>query len=478
MKYENVKFVEDARNKIIDGVNLIVDAIQVSYGPQGHQVAIANPNGVKLTKDGATIALAVNDKDPYVQMGIELIRNVSKATADSVGDGSSTVAILAREIINRYRNCEEDPTALWQKLQSKTNRILARINEKKLEISSKEDLVKVATLSANNNAQIGQIIADAYEKVGRDGLVTFEESEEIADRVEYTNGFRIESGYASPYFINTPKGECILEDVFVYVSDAKMEEVKEVVALADKAMKMKKSLLLVAPGFDSEIYIFLKANLDLLKSCTVITPNYRNYRQVMTSDIRDIIGKECICQKVICTNKYTTFIGCDSDKEAIDKKVEELRATVAEKAVSPFDLEFAKKRLANFTSGIATIKVGGWSQTEIGSKMDLYEDAINSTHQALIGGVVPGGGKALSSMIELRPNDYAFDCNEYGPFGEVLYTPTRLLQTETETWDDMIEKGIIEPFNTCKTTLENAVSIACQILSCDCAIIAKYDTNF
>ena len=466
----NVKFAEEAREKIIEGVNLIVDAIQVSFGPDGKQVAIQNPNGVKLTKDGATIAMAVNDPDPYVSMGIDLIRNVSKATADSVGDGSSTVTILAREIINQFKDCK-NPIELSRKLQVHVKESLEYLESKKTEIKSQEDLFKVATLSANNDPTIGKIIAEAYYKVGKDGLVTFEESEEIADRVEYTSGFRIESGYSSPYFINTPKGECVLEDVFVYVSDTKMDEVKEVITLADKAMKMHKSLLLVAPGFDSEIYIFLKANLDLLKSGTVITPNYRNYRQIMTDDIKDILGESCICQKVISTSQYTTFIGCDSNKENIDKKVVELRATLEEKSVSPFDLDFAKKRLANFTSGIATIKVGGWSQTEISSKMDLYEDAINSTHQALIGGILPGGGKGLEAMV--APLPIGLD-----KFNNVLETPSRLLNTKKETWESMMEKGIIEPFNTCKTTLENATSIACQILSCDCAIISNYNTQF
>lgn len=465
MMYENVKFAKDAREKMIEGVNLIVDAIQVSYGPNGHQVAIKEGDRVKVTKDGATIATAVGHPDPYVQIGIDLIREISRKTAEDVGDGSSTVTILAREIIKQFQNCE-DPITTFRDLQNYVSEILEWLNTKKTLINSKEDLLKVATLSANNDPQIGSIIAEAYSKVGKDGMVTFEESEEVMDKVEFTEGFRIESGYSSPYFINTAVGTCELEDVYVHISETPMNELAEVINLADEAMGLKKSLLLVAPGFESSIYIFLKANLDLLKSCTVITPNYRNYRQIMQDDIKDIIGDSKICKKVICNNKYTTFIGYDSNKDKVDEKVKLIQQIIEEEAVSPFDLEFAKKRLANFTSGIATIKVGGWTQTEISSKMDLYEDAINSTHQALMGGILPGGGKALEAIT----HNFVIPQNIQN-FFNVLNKPSELLLTKSDTWESMMEKGIIEPFNTCKTTLENAVSIAGQILSCNCAII-------
>lgn len=465
MMYENVKFAKDARERMIEGVNLIVDAIQVSYGPNGHQVAIKEGDRVKITKDGATIATAVAHPDPYVQIGIDLIREISRKTAEDVGDGSSTVTILAREIIKQFQNYE-DPITTFRDLQNYVSEILEWLNTKKTLITSKEDLLKVATLSANNDPQIGFIISEAYNKVGKDGMVTFEESEEVMDKVEFTEGFRIESGYSSPYFINTAVGTCELEDVYVHISETPMNELSEVINLADEAMGLKKSLLLIAPGFESSIYIFLKANLDLLKSCTVITPNYRNYRQIMQDDIKDIIGDSKVCKKVICNNKYTTFIGYNSNKDKVDEKVKLIQQIIEEEAVSPFDLEFAKKRLANFTSGIATIKVGGWTQTEISSKMDLYEDAINSTHQALIGGILPGGGKALEAITQ----NFVIPQNIQN-FFNVLNKPSELLLTKSDTWESMMEKGIIEPFNTCKTTLENAVSIAGQILSCNCAII-------
>lgn len=467
MNYENVKFANDAREKIIEGVNLIVDAIQVSFGPNGYQVAIKD-NSVKITKDGATIATAVNHPDPYVQIGIDLIREISRKTAEDVGDGSSTVTILAREIIERFKICE-DPISTFRILQSYVDEVLKWLDTQKMEISSEEDLVKVATLSANNDQQIGKVIAEAFYRVGKNGMVTFEESEDIADHIEYTEGFRIETGYSSPYFINTPKGTCELENVYVHVSDTKMEEVKEVIALADKAMNMHKSLLLIAPDFESEIYIFLKANLDLLKSCTIIAPNFRNYRQIMMDDIRDIIGESLTCQKIICDSKHTTFIGYNPNKEKIDSKLKFLNNTIEEEVVNPFDLEFAKKRRANFTSGIATIKVGGWTQTEIKSKMDLYEDAVNSTHQALLGGILPGGGIALAEVTKHFVIPEAIS-----PFFDVLLKPSQILRTSSESWESMLNKGIIEPFNTCKTTLENSVSIAGQILSCNCAIINNF----
>lgn len=468
MVNESVKFADDARSRIIEGVNLIVDAIQVSYGPNGHQVAIMGNGGVKVTKDGATIASAINHPDPYVQIGIDLIREISRKTAEDVGDGSSTVTILAREIINQFKDCN-DPISLFRDLQDYVEEIIKWLKTQKKTISSKEELIRVATLSANNNHEIGSIIAEAYDHVGKDGMVTFEESEDICDHVEYTEGFRVESGFSSPYFINTPQGNCELENVYVHVSETKMDELKEVITLADNAVRTGKSLLLIAPDFNSEIYIFLKANINELKSCTMIAPNYRNYRRIMLDDIRDVIGESKTCQKVIITPKNSTFVGYESNVENIKEKVEFLNKTIEEESVTPFDLEFAKKRRANFTSGIATIKVGGWTKTEVSSKMDLYEDAVNSTHQALIGGILPGGGKAINAI-----RDQFVIPERITNFFNVLAKPSQLLKTTDETWESMLEKGVIEPFTTCKTTLENAVSIAGQILSCNCAIINNF----
>lgn len=456
----NVIFKNEAKEKLIEGVNLITDAISVTYGPKGLQCAIKSHCGVKLTKDGATVAQSVNSQDPYVSMGIELIREISKKTADEVGDGSSTVAILARAIIEKFKGVQ-DSIELYRELQNYTDKVISTLKEWSIPIESKEDICKVASLSANNDTKIGNIIAEAYYKVGKNGLVTFEQSDEAIDRIEYSKGFRVDSGYSSPYFINTSKGTCELENVLVYISDTKMDEVKEVIALAEEAMKQKKSLALIAPEFNSEIYIFLKSNLELLKSCTIISPNFRNYRQIMMDDIKDILGETSSCQKIICDSKTTTFIGYQSNTENINKKIDLIQNIIKDNVMNQFDIDFNKKRLANFTSGIATIYVGGYSRAELLSKMDLYEDAVNATKQALLDGVLPGGGAALLKVSKDYDND----------FGEILQTPAKLLRTLDISYNEMLKRGILEPYNVTKATLVNAVSIAGQILSCNCAIV-------
>ncbi|MDO4465416.1 MAG: TCP-1/cpn60 chaperonin family protein [Bacillota bacterium] len=463
MNYANVKFGNECRDKLIEGVNLVADAVACTYGPNGRNVIIRTPGGVKITKDGYNVASMVNDQDPYIMMGVEIIQDICKKTAKDVGDGTSTSAILARAIVNKYKDCE-DPIQVTRDLSTFTDKVISYLEEYKLNVKSKEDLVKVAALSANNDQTIGNLIADAFDKVGKDGIVTFEESEDVKDRVEYTEGFRIDNGFSSPYFINTSKGTCELENVLVYISETKMEELNDVVKLADRAVKEKRSLLLLAPEFDSEILVFLSSNTNLLKSCTVISPNHRNFREIMLKDMRALLGTSSVCKRVSITKDHTTFMGCDSDQEEVAKRVEEIRNTLRDSRLGDIELEFYKKRLANFTSGIATIYVGGYSKVEAKERYDRIEDAVCATQAALDGGILPGGGVMLREVAEaLFKQDPSFY--------EVLKTPSNLLHTEKNSPKEMFDNGVIEPFLVTKTVLQNAVSTASLILTADAAVL-------
>ena len=465
MKYENVKFGVDCRSKIIEGVNLAADAVAVTYGPFGRNALIKTQEGIKITKDGYHTAMMVNDRDPYVSMGIDIIQNICKKTAKDIGDGTSTSAILAREIVNKYKNTE-DPIATSRKLQEYVSKVIEDLRKNKREADGLSDLIKVATVSANNDLIIGELVGKTFEKVGKDGIVTFEESEDVKDRVEYTEGFRIDNGYSSPYFINTPKGNCELENVMVYISDIKMEELKKVVDLADSAVKNKKSLLLIAPEFDSEILVFLSQNLELLKSCTVISPNHRNFREIMLRDMRALLGPSSSCKKVIITKNNTTFLGCTSNNEEVEKIVHNIREIISEGNLNEYDLSFHKKRLANFTSGIATIYVGGYSQVEMKERYDRVEDAVYATHAAMTDGVLAGGGTSLAEVC----NNEIVDGN-FADFLDLLKAPQRILKTTNKTSEDMYNAGVIEPFLVTKTVLENAVSTASLVLTADVAIL-------
>ena len=243
-----------------------------------------------------------------------------------------------------------------------------------------------------------------------------------------------------------------------------MDEVKPVIAMAEQAVKDKKSLLLIAPEFDSEILVFLSSNLNLLKSCTVISPAHRNYRNILIEDMRALLGSSMECKKVIITKDTTTFLGCESDKEKVDNIVKEVRATIEAGELNDFDLNFHKKRLANFTAGIATIYVGGYSQVEVRERYDRIEDAVCATQAAMEEGIVTGGGitllKASENLFEL--------CDEtQSKFLDILKTPNRLLGVSN------VDETVIEPFLVTKISLENAVSTASMILTADVAIIGN-----
>ena len=466
MTHDNVLFKQEARDLIIEGVDLATRAIATTYGPNGQNVLIKTGENIKSTKDGATVIQAVNSPNPYVQMGINVIREASVKTAKTVGDGSTTVAILADSIV---KVCKDHPAPVQvaRNLRRLSDGVIKFLESKKRIIKTKKDLTKVATLAANNDSAIGELIAEAFSHVGKDGIVTFKESEEVKDRIEYSEGFRIENGYESPYFINTTKNECVLENAIVYISDVKLEESKEIHELAGKAYKEGKSLLLIAPEFDSGLTMFLIRNLfnsdgtPRLKSCMVISPNFGAFREAMLEDMRIILG-DSTCNKVVITKESTTFSGYKPNQEKLQGRIEAVRKIIDAGELPEQELDFHKKRLANFTSGIATIFVGGYSKVEMKERYDRFEDAIMATQCALIGGVLPGGGTALALAAEETPSAL---------FAEILRTPINLLNTQIKTQEEAYARGVIEPFLVVKATIENSVAVASTILTTNCAIL-------
>lgn len=482
MEYVNVKFGEEAKRKIIEGAELAINAVSTTYGPMGNTVLIKERGVLKSTKDGATVIKSVNDPDPFVQMGIDVIKEASIKTAQTVGDGSTTVAIIAGQLI-KYLKTVENPTKIALQLRKHFNSIIEFLNKNKKQIETKEDLLKVATLSANNDITIGKVIAEAFDKVGKDGLVTFQESEDVKDRIEYTEGFRIDNGYESPYFINNSKNECVLTDVIIKISDVKLEESREIQELAGKAYKENKSLLLIAPEFDSGLTMFLARNMfnqdgsTKLQSCTVISPCFGAMREIMLEDMRILFGNHC--DKVIITKDSTTFMGFTST-DALQNRIQSIRDILNNNNLSEIEQNFHKKRLANFTSGMATIYVGGYSKVEMKERYDRFEDAIMATQCALDGGILPGGGRALAVAAEHLGTESLLRPVLTAPF-EILCNGYELQEKDKGMWygynartkkeGDMYTMGIIEPFLVVKATLENAIAVASTILTTNCIIL-------
>ena len=520
MNYENVKFGSDARSKIIEGANLATSAVETTFGPNASCVMIRKNGLLKSTKDGATVMDSVNDPDPYIQMGIDVIKEASIRQAKTVGDGSTTVAILANEIINQYKD-NPDPIKVSRYLKQAGEEIIEYLKKYKKEISSLEDIKKVATLAANNDPIIGNLIAEAFYKVGKEGLVTYQESEDVKDRVEYTEGFKIDNGYESPYFINTSKNECVLENCIVYISDTKLDEGKEMENIAGKAYREGKSLLLIAPEFDSGLTLFLSRNMfnqdgsKKLMSCEVVSPNFGVMRETMLEDMRILFGESSECEKVVITKDSTTFIRYHPS-DRLEERIQSVRDILKDSILSEIEEMFHQKRLANFTSGMATIYVGGFSKVEMKERCDRFEDAIMATKCAMDGGILPGGGLALAKAglatcdTEYTRLDAEFNV-DFGTENEdkivnVLKAPFRKInKAEPENtrkqitisfnngnpikgeylvpldfWEgntkdcfpvNFYEKGIIDPYLVVKATIENAISVASTILTTNCAIL-------
>ena len=480
MEYENVKFGKECRDKIIEGINLAANAVACTFGPNGRNAIVRDNGGLLITKDGYHTAMCVNDPDPYVSMGIDIIQDICRKTAYDVGDGTSSSSILAAKLINTFKDYP-NPIEVMRTLKNKVAQVISAIEQTAKPCDCYDDYYKVALVSANGDTEIAKLVADAFYQVGENGIVMFEESDEVKDSIEYSQGFRVESGYASPYYINTGKKTCELENVLVYISDTKIEEVKLVLGLAKQARDNNQSLLLVAPEYDSEIHVFLNQNKSQLQSCAIYSPNRGVYRQMMLDDMKEILKYEKVVKKIIVTNKTTTFV---DDFKVSDNTIKTIREFLFNPQLPELDRQFHQKRLANFTGKLATIYVGGFSKLEMKERFDRIEDAVCAVRAAREGGIVVGGGLTLANLcnneaseMEFDFGDKAIDLELTDDFLKVLKYPAELLGTINESKATLKSAGIYEPFLVVKTVLENAISTAALVLTTDVAIL-KYNNNF
>jgi chaperonin GroEL len=485
---ENILFNENAQSALIKGVNLIGEAVSTTFGPNGRNVIIKGSSNIYITKDGATVARYVEDNNPFVNAGIDLIKGIATKTATDVGDGTTTATILAQSLINSLKGKKENPITISRELEKEVKTVIEYLEKNKKTITSVEDLIKVATISTNNDVELGKLIAETYFKVTKDGVVNVEDSQDANNSVVFSQGIKLETGYNSPYFINTNKNTCELENVIVGIFRIPLTEIKEIDEICGKAIRDKKSLLLIAPKIDSTILRTLIQNNSSgnLKSCYIPSPGHGIYRETLLCDIENIMGETMLCDKVIVSKDNTILIGTNNkNQEIIDANVDNIKKTISNSNVE-FDINFNRKRLANYIGGIATIFVGGFSQIEIQEKKDRIEDALCAVKAAMNEGILPGGGMALlraSLKLELKY------------LTEILKKPNQLLQigvdiSEENSWLDlsnfweginlktsekgnMYEMGIVDPFLVTKIALENAVSVASLILTNGCAIITN-----
>jgi chaperonin GroEL len=516
MSYKHVMFRSAAREKVLRGAAQLADAVRVTLGPKSKSVLIQKKWGAPLVcNDGVTIAKEFQLKDPEENLGAQMLRQAAEKTGDLVGDGTSTATILAHAIYaDGVRNVAAGASAIDLKrgLDRGLAAAVGALRTLSKPVGSRKEKAQVATISAHNDPVIGELVADAMEKVGGDGVITVEESKTIDTSLEVVEGLQFDRGYISPYFVtDTAALESVLEEAYVLVCDRKLNIIKDIIPLLEKVAKAGKPILFIAEEIEGEALATLIVNRvrGVLKSCAVKAPGFGDRRKAMLEDIAILTGGQVISEEVglkledaklaqlgrakriVVDKDNTTIIGGEGERRQIDGRIRSIRKEI-EDTKSEYDREKLEERLAKLAGGVAVIRVGAPSESEMKAKKEALDDAISSTKAAVAEGIVPGGGLAL-----LRAS-VAVSAMEAQTFGDertgiqilrrALEAPARQIAENSaadggvvvdrmlngagntgfdaarKQFVDLIEAGIIDPVKVVRIALENAVSVASVLL--------------
>jgi chaperonin GroEL len=520
----------DAREKLVTGIDTLADAVVSTLGPNGRNVVISKANEpIKSTKDGVTVAKNINLKDPIKESGVQLVKQAAIQTADSAGDGTTTSTLLAREIIKKGLssiNRGVNSVEVKRGIDYATKKVVDCLKEKVAEdISSEEQLEQVATISANNDPEVGKLIASAIDKVGRDGVVHIEESKSGETYLETVEGMQFDRGYKSHFFVtDNSTMTCTLENPYILIADHKFSTVKDLLPILESVSTTNKSLLIIASDIDNEALATLIVNKarGTLKVAAVKAPEFGDRQKLVLEDIAVLTGGQVFdknkgmklekfswdwfgeARTVTITKDQTTIVDGKGKVEDINCRVGELQSQI-ENAASPFEMEKLQDRLGRMVGGVSIIHVGGYNETEMHEKKDRVDDALNATKAALEEGIVPGGGAALiyaSEALNHKDSSLSQDfclgidlvkqaC--YKPLEQILtnagYGPSTIYETintildSNDTWTgfdlknesyiDMRKSGIIDPTKVTRTALENASSVAGTVLLTECVVVEE-----
>ncbi len=516
MAHKQVLFRSAAREKILRGATQLTDAVRVTLGPRSKAVLIERKWGTPIVcNDGVTIAKEFDLKDPEENLGARMLRQAAEKTGDMVGDGTSTSTILAHAIFaDGVRNVVAGASAIDIKrgLDRATKRAVEALKALSRPVKTRKETTQVAAISAHNDPAIGELVADALEKVGSEGVITVEESKTTETAVDVVEGMRFDRGFLSPYFITNPeKMEAVMEDTLILISDRKIGVLKDLLPLLDEVVKSGRSLLVVAEDVGGEALATLIVNhiRGGLKSCAVKAPGFGDRRKAMLEDIAILTGGQVVSEdiglklehvtiaqlgsakRIVVDKENTTIIGGSGDRRQISGRVEQIRREI-EKTTSDYDKEKLQERLAKLAGGVAVIRVGAPSESEMKSKKEAFDDAISATKAAVAEGIVPGGGLALLRCVDVVSQEES-KCEGDEKTGvqilkRALEVPTRQIAENSaadggvvvarmlggkgnEGFDagrkeyvDLIEAGIIDPTKVVRVALENAVSVASVLL--------------
>lgn len=519
MSVKQVLFGSAAREKILRGATQLVDAVRVTLGPRSKSVLIQKAYGAPIVcNDGVTIAKEFELKDPEENLGAQMLRQAAERTGDVVGDGTSTSTILAHAIFaDGLRNVVAGASAIDLKrgLDRGTTAAVEALRKMSRPVQTRKEKAQVAAIAAHNNPAIGELIADAMEKVGNEGVITVEESQTTETALDVVEGMQFDHGFLSPYFVTNPeKMEAVLEDAFVLLSDRKISNLNDVLPLLDKIVKAGRPLLLIAEDIESEALATLVVNQlrGVLKSCAVKAPGFGDRRKAMLQDIASLTGGTIISEelglklekadlaqlgqakRVVVDKDNTTIIGGGGDRGKIDGRIQQIRREI-EKTDSDYDREKLQERLAKLSGGVAVIRVGAPAEAEMKTKKEALDDAISATKAAVAEGIVPGGGLALLRCIAAIADEES-KCQDDEKTGlqilkRALEAPTRQIAENSaadggvvvarmlggegnlgfdaarKQYVDLIEAGIIDPTKVVRVALENAVSVASVLLLCE-----------
>ncbi|HLE98775.1 MAG TPA: chaperonin GroEL [Gaiellaceae bacterium] len=523
MAHKELKFSEDARRSLERGVNTLADAVKVTLGPKGRYVVLDKKFGAPtITNDGVTIAREIEVEDPFENQGAQLVREVATATNDVAGDGTTTATVLAQAIVREgLKNVAAgaNPMALKRGIEKAVDTVVENLKEQSTEVAGKEDIARVATISSRER-EIGDVIADAIEKVGKDGVVNVEEGQTFGLELEFTEGMQFDKGYLSPYMItDAERMEAVLEEPYVLIANQKIGAVKDILPVLEQVIQAGRPLLIVAEDVEGESLATIVVNKlrGTFTAVAVKAPGFGDRRKRMLEDIAVLTGGEVITEemglklentklsqlgrarKVVIDKDHTTIIDGAGDSDAIKARIKQLKQEI-ENTDSDFDREKLQERLAKLSGGVAVVKVGAATETEMKEKKHRVEDALQATRAALEEGIVPGGGVALLNAGDaVKATIDSLDGDEKtggqiivraleeplrqlaqnaGMEGSVVIDKVRTakkgegLNVETEEIEDLVKAGIIDPTMVTRSALQNAASIAKNILTTE-AVVAE-----
>lgn len=517
---KEIIFSDEARNKLYEGVRKLNDAVKVTMGPRGRNVLIQKSFGApSITKDGVSVAKEIELKDNLENMGAALVREVASKTADQAGDGTTTATILAHAIFKeglRNITAGANPIEVKRGMDKACEAIIAELKSLARAVKDKKEIAQVATISANSDEKIGNLIADAMEKVGKDGVITVEEAKSINDELSVVEGMQFDRGYLSPYFItNAEKMTAELSSPYILLFDKKITNLKDLLPILEQIQKTGKPLLIIAEDIEGEALATLVVNKlrGVLNISAVKAPGFGDRRKAMLEDIAILTGGEVISEElgrtlesaniqdlgqassIIIDKDNTTIVNGAGDKKAIDARITQIKAQIAE-TTSDYDKEKLQERLAKLSGGVALIKVGAATETEMKEKKDRVDDALSATKAAVEEGIVIGGGAALikaKAKVKLKlEGDEAIGAaiveralkaplrqiaENAGFDAGVVVNSVETNKGEHHGFDaakgeyvDMLKAGIVDPVKVERIALQNAVSVASMLLTTEATI--------